>query len=361
MMTLPEKELIISKIIAGCFVVEIEDNLGKSIQLLVKPPTRVQRYMAEQVYKEALYRAELAGSYTEIEHRDFLESKDLWDADKQKRLDDCPKMIEDLKVNLFECVFKSIERDKTRQVLVRVREEFKKLSYQLHEYDYLSAVGVASMTKARYLLAASLHRMDESKLFRYDELWAVSDYLIEAVAGTVSGQKLNESQLREIARTDPWRTIWMSRKSEAGVFGMPAVDLSEEQRLLSVWSGVYDNIYEHPECPDEKVITDDDMLDGWMISQKRKRDTERGGQSLEGIVHNEKIRGDEEIFIPVDTAEDSRRISKLNDPAALAIKRKREALMAQKGTVSETDMPDSQMKIRMQLNQMFIEHAHGKG
>jgi hypothetical protein len=356
MMTAPEKELLMSRIIAGCFVIDIEN-----VSLLVKPPSRLQRHMAERVYKDTLYKAQLYGSYTETEHQEFLESKGLWNEDKQKRFDAAPKRIEDLKVNLFECVFKSIEKEKIRRALATTRDELNKLTYQLHEYDYLSAVGVASMTKARYLLAASLHRLDESKLFQDTELWAVSDFLIETVASSVSEQKIGERQLREIARTDPWRTIWMSRKSEIGVFGSPVVDLSEEQRLLLVWSGVYDNIYEHPECPSDDVVADDDMLDGWMLMQKRKRDAERGGQSLEGLIQNEKIRNDEEIFFFADTVEDARKISSMNDPASLAIKRKREALLARKGIVDERDMPDSQMKIRAEFNKMYMEHAHGKG
>jgi hypothetical protein len=103
---------------------------------------------------------------------------------------------------------------------------------QLYEYEYLTAIGVATMAKARYIITSSLYRLDDTKIFNENEPWTIPNSLVEAVAVVVGNTKLSEATLREIARTDPWRTIWMAKKLKVLFLRIPAVDLTEEQRLL---------------------------------------------------------------------------------------------------------------------------------
>jgi hypothetical protein len=343
-----ERELITHRIIAGCRQYKIDGNI-----IFIKQPDRYHRYIAEEVYHDNLYKAELDGSYTEQQLLDFLIDHNLWDENKQGELDDTLTRIEDLKLELFESAFKTGYRNKIRKTLSAIRKRQAILLNQRHEFDHISAAGVAAMAKARYLIVASLHKPNGNKLFDDDGLWLAPDFLIEQVAEYISNTKADERIIRELARTEPWRTMWISRKSEQSMFGIPAVDLTEEQRGLSIWSTVYDNIYEHPECPQEDVISDDDMLDGWMIAQRKKREAERGGSSADNFTTNEKIRNAEEIFIPAETLADARKVDSLNDAGAAILKRKRMNITRQKGIVSETDMPDSQLKIRSELTKMF--------
>lgn len=352
-----EKELVVHRIIAGFFKVELE--LG--ISLLLKQPDRLQRYMAEEVYLDVLRKAELNGSYTHEQYMELLFSKGLWNNDKQKLLDGLPKDLEELKLELFQSAFQSQKRQTIRKAIALNRAEFAKLNSALHEYDYLTSEGLAHMSKARYIIATSLYRIDNTKLYKDDELWNVPDNVIEDVANAVSTKKLTENKVRELSRTEPWRTIWIGRKSETSLFGVPAVDLTDEQRMLVIWSGVYDSVYEHPECPGEEVIEDDDMLDGWMIFQKRKREAERGENKIDSVLTNDKIKNSEEIFIPVDNARDAAKVNALNDAASAAIQRQRMRTVQQRGVVNEQEMPDAQLKIRTKLTEMYKNHVQGKG
>ena len=49
---------------------------------------------------------------------------------------------------------------------------------------------------------------------------------------------------------------------------------------------MYDNIQESLDYPSEDVVEDDDMLDGWLIIQKQKRDKERAVSELENTTKN---------------------------------------------------------------------------
>jgi hypothetical protein len=47
---------------------------------------------------------------------------------------------------------------------------------------------------------------------------------------------------------------------------------------LAYWSDFYDQIYKHPDCPEEDIIDDDEKLDNWVeyITKKRDKDLKGG-------------------------------------------------------------------------------------
>ena len=65
---------------------------------------------------------------------------------------------------------------------------------------------------------------------------------------------------RQIARNDPWRSMWANGKKQSEVFGRGAVELTKDQLALCSYSGMYDSVYESPDSPDEKIIDDDELF-----------------------------------------------------------------------------------------------------
>ena len=59
---------------------------------------------------------------------------------------------------------------------------------------------------------------------------------------------------------------------------------------------MYDNIQEAAETPSEDVINDDDVLDGWFIVQRKKREVESAQNDFENSTKNERIKGAGEVF-----------------------------------------------------------------
>lgn len=47
-------------------------------------------------------------------------------------------------------------------------------------------------------------------------------------------------------------------------------DWNINQVALCFWSNFYDNVYEHPERPPQKVIENDDLIDKWAKDQSKK-------------------------------------------------------------------------------------------
>ncbi len=332
-----KKEYLISKIISGKTKFQINGTtyyfLNSSLE---------DKYQANQIYidkyDEALYLEMLNND--ELYY--ILEELEYWKSDDENLLKKISEDIEDFKVKLFEFVFKSNARQEIRKLLKQAKEKQSELLSRKHHYDHITITGYANSCKLRYLLVNRLHDLTLQKINN-------SEYLSERLLNIYSNQILSETVIRELARTEPWRTIWVAGNKSASIFNVHPYELNDEQKMLMIWSMTYDNIYQSHECPHDSVIEDDDILDGWMIIQKRKRDKELAKKEGELISGNEKVRNSQEIFVMADTLEDADKINKLNDISGKIMKQKKMNLLNKLGTVSESQMPDSKEKIMLEM------------
>jgi len=158
---------------------------------------------------------------------------------------------------------------------------------------------------------------------------------------------LSESKIRELARTEPWRTLWQLNSSETfKLFSNNGRELSHDQKNLLVWSTMYDNVQESMDCPTEDVINDDDMLDGWFLIQTKKRKEEKSSNELDNM--NPKIANSQEVYIMANSQEDRQRIDNLNSREANFIKKQRSDIIKQKGDASQLDFQDEKLKMGRQ-------------
>ena len=148
---------------------------------------------------------------------------------------------------------------------------------------------------------------------------------------------LNEKDIRDLARNDPWRSLWLMREScDLKLFANQDRELSIDQKNLLVWSRMYDNIQESMDCPTDDVIDDDDMLDGWFLLQAEKRKKEQAEMEFEEGT-NEKIKNADEVFVVTNNEIDKERVEGLNNIHAHMVKQEREALLMRKHK-SESDV-----------------------
>ena len=116
---------------------------------------------------------------------------------------------------------------------------------------------------------------------------------------------------------------------------------------------MYDNIQESMDCPPDEVIEDDDMLDGWLLVQKKKREQEQAENEVANKTSNNKIANSDEIFVMAGTQEDANKINSSNTYHNQQIKKQRMQIVRQKGEAKDLDFPDQQLKMRQKSNQMF--------
>jgi hypothetical protein len=342
-MTGPEKELLVARICSGSVRITLERTY------VVRHPGRDHLYQAAELYAEVFRQSQLEGLYSDQELLEFMLEHGFWDDEREKFLKSLPKEIEQFKHSLFKSNFKSNQRKTIRKALAIAKSKLAEVHTERHAWDYLSCSGAAAISKTRFLVGCSLFSSRGQRVFGDDDFWVSECGLLDEVVAALARVRLDDVAVRELARTEPWRAIWAAHKVEGSVFGVAPADYSDEQKAVVNWSCLYDNIYQHPHCPADDVIEDDDVLDGWMIEQKQQREKALAGASVEDAIGSEKIRDMQEIFVPAETAEDARKVVDMNDEFGKATQKRRFDYLAKKGEVNEQDMPDTRQRLQMQM------------
>jgi hypothetical protein len=256
---------------------------------------------------------------------------------------------------MFGLIYKSNELAAARKVLSLAKNDTVNLLEEKNFFNHLSATGFAEIEKNKFLLSFSLFDKKNQLIFDDEIYWQQQSYILEQVIHQYRDKKIGEQEVRWLARNEPWRSYWMTKKLEKSFFGSCSIELTEEQRNIVVWSSIYDNIYENPNQPPEFVINEDDLIDGWMIIQRRKREEDINKGSVQDYFkgNNDKINNAGEVFIPVNTIEDAGRVSKMNDLDAEISKKKRLNQIRKEGQVQEVNMRDVQMDLRKKANDKF--------
>jgi hypothetical protein len=155
---------------------------------------------------------------------------------------------------------------------------------------------------------------------------------------------------KKIARSDYWKNYWNNNKTK--VLDDPVSEWSDEQKSLINISCMYDRIYEHPECPKEDVINDDDALDGWMIFNKQENERKKKEKGVDDMLTG-KMRNSSEIFLMANNRDQAQDIQGLNSDKSLsALKQKVDFVMSNKGPVRDAQLPDVKQKIRDQIQNL---------
>src|SRR6185312_12351564 len=194
----------------------------KSTTVLVKTPTREQRLIASEVYESAYADAEAEGLYSEGEAFTLLLSEGLFTTEDQKYMDDLPKEIERFKVGLYESQFKTKEKGVIRKALAKAKAKLAEVTASRYSLVHLTCAGSANIAKSRYLLGASLYRTNGRAVFTDEQFWSQPSALLDEVLSHYHKARLEEPVYRELARTEPWRSIWSVRKTSHSLFGVAA-------------------------------------------------------------------------------------------------------------------------------------------
>ena len=336
-----EREYFISRIRSGICIVK-----QQLLTLKVYQPTVEQDLELNQIYLDAYAQAADDDFLTEDEMNLWMREKKLWTDEDESKIDGLKNDIERLKLEIFNSRHNEELRERIRLYLRAGEKQLTKKIMQKMSYYENTCEGIAAAEKnfafirMCTFLGGELYKFDS---LSYDEVWQ-----------SYYSQILNENSIRELARNEPWRTLWLMNSSNSfKLFTNNDRDLSPDQRTLLIWSRTYDNIYESIDCPSDDVIADDDMLDGWFIIQRKKREKQRAEAEVEDAVKNDKIKNSDEIFLMAGSKKDAQRINEINDLGGKIVKKQREALIKQKGEVTQNEFKDEKLKLTNQSNQMF--------
>ena len=348
-----EREFYISRICAGYLKYKIDSELS----IYIHPLTLDQQYDANEVFLEAYNEALMNDMMTEEECIDMLTSYGLWDDEKEESLEKLVKDIEELKVQLYNSYFKRELKITVRKGINRAKNKLSSLIEEKSSYDFLTCRGYAIFCRYFWMLENATKYPDGTP---YD--WKHVD--LAKMLAFYHQQQISDEDLREISKTEPWRSTWSSAKKNGSIFHKSGVELTQDQKSLLAWSSMYDNIFESPECPPDDVIQDDDALDGWLIVQRRKREEDQKRSAAENIIGNSKISNADEVFIMTDPSS-AKDVNQLNDPIARAnqksrLKELRSREKAGKGMTKHSKLKDVKQRVQMEANSKFSKNMKGR-
>lgn len=327
-----ERDYFISRLRSGFYRISDGDTKLKIIS-----PTIEQEYEAQEVFMDSYDRCVADGFLTEDEVEDWMIERGLWSTEKEQKLKTAEEDADKLRVEIFEQRNKEATRERARSLL-RAAEKFaKELKREKDEYFSNTCEGIAYTDKSMAIFEWCCIKDGEPYDFPNDN---ASNLYYQWVS-----QLLRTSQIRELARNDPWSSLW-ALKDQLRLFANKDTELTIDQKNIVIWSQMYDNIQESMDCPSRKVIDDDDMLDGWMILQKKKNESERAKSELETKMTNQKIANSQEIFIVTDNREDANNINNMNSLGSQMVKKERMAtIKRQGGEAKDLDFRDQQLKV----------------
>lgn len=340
------RELALYRLMSGKVPVSWNDR-----EYFICVPSITQKLRAEEIYHRTYYES----LFNETVHEDdilaFIVRAGFWTEKDSEDIVKAQNDIETFKVELYNSMFQSIKEKHVRNVLQMAKDEYERLYTKRHQYDFLTPKGIATLAKNSYLIAVSTFDMEGNRLIE-DFTTAQMD-LVNHLVGEYNDARLEETELRKLARTEPWRSYWNAGKKEGRLFDISPVDYSDDQRMLVLWSSLYDSVYDNSEAPSDNIIDDDDMLDGWLIIQRRKVESEKLRRRGEEAVG--KANHADEVFVVAQTLEDAKKVDALNTFEGRQKKRVRFEAMKQFASTAEGDLPDVKRDIHMQLNRMATE------
>lgn len=337
--------IYLSRILSGFYLFFYNNSRYK----LVYPDIHI-KYEAE-LYAEQEYESIKFNDWINDDSIvDSLVSMGVWTYGGDDNLKNLEKQIEDLKVDLYKNFLNPTKLKTLKRTLSNTKNAYNRQYEIRHSLDNYTAYGYSQILKNQYILIHSLYDSNNSRIFI--DINNTDLKLLDNLSMIVSSNTIDISTFREIARSDIWRNYWSA--NNRSLFDKATINWTDEQKTLVVLTKMYDSAYEHPECPPDKVFEDDDMFDGWMISQKRENEKNRNKNRTEKMLEGKKLDKAGEIFIVANSQEEAQNIYDLNDHTSRHIIKERESLLKNTSQIiDDSNLPDVKRELVIQTNQQF--------
>lgn len=317
----------------------------------ISSPTSEFKCYAEIIYKD-IY--EKARSYNVSSNNvvAILNKYGFWHEDDEKNLENFKKELEQSKISLYENYDNYEKRDIFYKIIIDLKNAIEDIMHKRLKMNHVTAEHTAFVAKQRFLIGSSILKPNKKRLWiRFDD-WNKENKIIDYAFSKINENFLNESEIRDIVKNEPWKTIWSVSNKSSSLFKKAVCDLSDEQISVFIWSIVYDNISKSQDNLSKEVIDDDDALDGWMILQRRKKEISENKKQISSRI--DPVMGKyETVFIVPKNHNEIEKIYDMNDFAGKMAIKQRLLQIQRDGIVQEVNMLDRRQQISAKASEMY--------
>jgi len=341
-MTDADLELLLYRVLSGKILFTYKNE-----QYELKNSSVDIKYEAQILY-DSIINDEKYNDWIRAEDLDnMLISLGLWSKDTNNIIKDIEKKIERSKVDMFLSAALSDKVKKIKKSLSEYRNQLNKIMDYKNDLFSHTLEGYASSIKNEYILCNTLFK-NNMRVFPKQVSSDQASYIyFNDLVTEVNKQNIGIDSYKELARSSMWRSYWNCNKEK--VFNKAVCDWTDDQRTTVSVTRMYDNIYDHPECPSDNVIEDDDMLDGWMIHQREKNQKAKKQAQIDEM--NPKLKNAQEVFLMPQSKEEIENIIGLNSPDSLRRMKEKMNYVQQVGSVDDGNLPDVRMDLMNQASQ----------
>ena len=321
-----EREFLVCSIRIGKIITPKFDILPFSFLDLIS---------SKQVYEDSYNDCLQLNLMTDQETLKLLELQGSWTNKDEEKIELINKEIEESKVEIFEKFFK--------------KPNVKLLTDKIN----VAKSSIESILNKKYtLLSNSCEQISESERQKWllqqsvvvkDKKFNIEDDFSE-ILFAYNSDRVDEKCIRFLARNDPWKSSWSIYNTKC-IKTYDDREITHNQKNLIMWSKSYDNISESMECPTEDIINNDYALDGWIIKQNKKYETQKKQHKINELIGNAKGA---EVFVMVDPEdlESRQAIYDMNGPEAKHVMKQRQEYLAKHGSSDLINLPDHQNSLR---------------
>jgi len=352
-MDFQERSELTRRILLGKFFsfVRVGD---KRIKFEFQDPPQSILLQGDFIYQDALKSAKSMGMYSVKEAEAILISEGKWSVEKENQLSTIKDDIQKMQRQLSGLKYHKTNFRRVSEMIKVAKTRLNDLLTAKSEYDSLTAEYFAVTKKRSFIITKIAKPVDLQDDFKF------SDKIIKILdVCYYRDNDVSSPQIRELARTEPWRVYWCSAKNTGSdLFTRPLAEITDLQYALLHWSRVYDYAFECMNPPSDEVVENDDAFDAWYQQEADRIKREKGGgNSGAGPINSSGVT---ERYIIADD-EGAKDVYALNDPVTRNKIKKRQEVIKEKGEVKEADLPDVQKELRMQANRLAVQKVTQKG
>jgi len=335
-------ELLLYRIFCGYLVFTYNNE-----RYTLKSATIDIKYEAQLLYNTIINDEKYNDWLREDNLDSLLIYLNLWTKDTNMIIKDLDKKIENSKADYYSNFKFTDKKNTIRKNLDSYKKQLSSILSKKDELYSNTLEGYANSLKNEFII---IHTLYKNNTLIFSNQNNTNNYvLFNNVVSELNKHSISLSDFKKLARSNIWRSYWNVSKNS--IFNEQGNNITDDQRTMVGISQMYDRVYEHPECPADDIIEDDDALDGWMIVQRRKIEKDKKQQQVDSL--NPKLKNAQEVFLFANNKDEAQEIVGLNNMEGLSRMKSKIAHVNKFGLTEESQLPDVQVDLRSQLNQQI--------
>lgn len=288
----------------------------------------------------------------------YLISNGIWNPMNDNKIKELENETDNIKVDIYLNFYNPPKKKFLENNLESVKKILSQLYDKKHSLNHLSIEEYAMLLKNEFILANCIYDLDDTLVFNYHD--NLNYMYFQKFMQEIMSNVINHKDIRDLVKSELWKSY-----SSTSIIEKDILNLTDEYKVLISFHNMFNNIRQHPECPSEDIISDDNALDGWCINQNRKAEKDKKKQSILDKVTGKggsksKAQAGDHIFVFTNNEEEIQAINDLNDTEQKLFKKEVAEYSKNNPGTKWEDLPPIKRKIQMEAQKMADANIRNK-